>query len=227
MNTELRKEMKKRYKSLKKAQKNRDQKSLKDDYRKKRNKVTKLLRRAETDYWKVKIEGAVNASGFWKVIKEFQGKSKSQIGAIVDEENRFLTENKGKAECLNKFFPTVGENLIKEINSDPDFNQLSHIYRITPTLDRIDVNEERTIKAVRKYIKSGKSCGPDRIQARDVKLAGTAVLEGINIVIKACSEKSKVPSQWKISKGKSLSKSGAKMERGNYSYRCCPSLAKF
>ena len=98
MNTELRKEMNKRYKSLRKAQKNNDQKSLWEDYKKQRNQVTKLLRRPETDYWKVNIEGADNASGFWKIIKEFQRKSrKSHIGAIIDDETTILAENKGKA----------------------------------------------------------------------------------------------------------------------------------
>ena len=61
--------------------------------------------------------------------------------SIQDEEKEIIIENNEKTDRLKNLFLTVTENLRKEINPDPDLNQLSHIYRIAPTQDAININK--------------------------------------------------------------------------------------
>ena len=77
MNTEIRKEMNKRYKLLKKAQKHPKSSELWTEYRKQRNYVTFLKRKTETAFWKNKLENTKKFQGLLENSKTNARENKS------------------------------------------------------------------------------------------------------------------------------------------------------
>ena len=105
MNSEIRKEMNKRYKLLKACDGTPSTNNLWADYKSSRNKVSKMLRRAEAQYWKKKFTETKDSKSFWKTVNEATGKSKSkQIGLLRDADNKEITNDYEKAELINSYF---------------------------------------------------------------------------------------------------------------------------
>ena len=176
-----------------------------------------MLRKAEAGYWKGKVENVRNSSEFWKVIKEMQGKTKkSHIGPILNDNHELVTSEKEKAECFNDYFSTIGEKLNTDLGPPQNFDPLQHVYRVTPIMQDIKIDENRVSEALNKHVKEGKSCGADMVKSRDLKLVGNFATKGLSIVFNHCVRKCSFPSQWKVSRLKALFKSGAKMERENF-----------
>ena len=116
MNTEIRKEMNKRYKLLKKAQKHPKSSELWTEYRKQRNYVTLLKRKTEPAFWKNQLENTKNSKDFWKTVRQMQGKTNQfKIGPIQGVNKEIITDEFKKAEHINDYFSTVGEMLVKNI----------------------------------------------------------------------------------------------------------------
>ena len=85
MNSEIRKAMNKRYKLLRLCDGSQASKKNWEDYKKARNNVTKLLRSAETQYWKDQFANANNSRQFWKTVNSVNGKQySSRIGPLKD-----------------------------------------------------------------------------------------------------------------------------------------------
>ena len=64
------------------------------DYKSSRNKVSKMLRCAEAQYWKKKFTETKDSKSFWKTVNEATGKSKSkQIGLLRDADNKEITND--------------------------------------------------------------------------------------------------------------------------------------
>jgi len=111
MNGNIRKAMNRRYALLRRAQSNPSDPEAWKLYRRQRNHVTKITREAEAEYWNDKFKNANSSSDFWRVVREMQGKSKSSVGAIKNEDGNIITNAKDKAESLNHFFSKVGKDL--------------------------------------------------------------------------------------------------------------------
>ena len=78
MNSEIRKEMNKRYKLLKACDGTPSTNNLWADYKSSRNKVSKMLRCAEAQYWKKKLLESKDSKSFWKTVNEATGKLKNK-----------------------------------------------------------------------------------------------------------------------------------------------------
>ena len=138
MNTQIRKEINKRYKLLKKAQKYPKSSELWTEYRKQRNYVTFLKRKTEAEFWENKLENTKNPKDFWKTVRHMQGKAnQSKIRPIQGVNKEIITDDFEKAEHINDYFSTVGKMPVKNIVHTDDFIQMQHFYRITPTVDSI------------------------------------------------------------------------------------------
>lgn len=145
-----------------------------------------------------------------------QGKSKSSVGAIKNEDGNIITNAKDKAESLNHFFSKVGERLANGILLDNSVNEHHHIYQVTPTAEPLQLNAHKIKRVIDKRVKPGKGCGPDNITARGLKLGGDAVAVGLSYIMGESLKTSKYPSQWKMSKVKAVPKKGNSSERGDF-----------
>ena len=182
MNSEIRKEMNKRYKLLKACDGTPSTNNLWADYKSSRNKVSKMLRRAEPQYWKKKFTETKDSKSFWKTVNEATGKSKSkQIGLLRDADNKDITNDYEKAELLNSYFINIGRKLAEKFPEADEPHQF--MYRVTPTVQDLEVNINKLIADI-KTININKATGPDGISSRDLAIAGSSAIEGIVTVFK-------------------------------------------
>ena len=213
MNSVIRKAMNWRYKLLLKGQKTPKGSVEWQNYKKERNRCTKLLRHAETNYWKNKFDNADTGKDFWKVVKEFEGgNQKTCIGPIKDDEGILLTDNVDKCNQLNNFFVNIGK--VEKIPENAFL--MSHLYRVTPSVSDLLVDEKVLCEKFSKKIKIGRAGGNDDISARDLKLAGSGVLIGLKHIFKSSFECRKFPTQFKEAKKKCIFKKGSKVLSENY-----------
>ena len=115
VNGEIRKEMNKRYKLLKKCDGSKKTSAIWTEYKESRNKVAKMLRKAEAQYWQEQFSKAENPQDFWKLVNKVQGKGhlkQKRIGPLQHPgSSTVITENYDKAELINDFFINVGIKL--------------------------------------------------------------------------------------------------------------------
>ena len=145
-----------------------------------------------------------------------QGKQKdNKIGPIKGENGQILLDDTEKANSLNHFFATVSEKLAANhqvMNSLPA--------TCTPpqprTISDIEINDHKVQSIIKRKVKAGKSCGPDNVSAKDLSLFGESIAPGLALVMNECTEHSKFPGQWKLSKVRALFKKGTKVERENH-----------
>ena len=139
--TEVRKKLNRRYRQLKKWQKTKDPSDHRN-YKEARNQAKAALRQAESSYWQTEFEKANNSREFWKTVKKVQRKRISnRIGPIEDENGVIHTEDSAKAGIINDFFASVGSNLAKNL-PEVEHQNFQFITRVTPSLGKIDVDEE-------------------------------------------------------------------------------------
>ena len=133
----IKKEQNKRYKLLSEFRQTKDKETW-EKYKQTRNKVKKLLREAELSYWKQEFAKAETSKDFWKVVNKAQGKIKSKVigRTIVNKDGDIMTSDKGKAESINEYFTSIGQELASEFSSD-NRNNMNFIYRVNPTTTRI------------------------------------------------------------------------------------------
>jgi hypothetical protein len=72
---DIRKEMNKRYKLLKICDGKEKTSATWDEYKKSRNKVARMLRKAESTYWHNQFQKAKNPRDFWNIVNKIQNKS--------------------------------------------------------------------------------------------------------------------------------------------------------
>jgi len=88
----LRKELNLRFKLLNKAKRTNDQASWKA-YKLQRNTCKRLLRSAESDFWKNKFNNSDSTKSFWKTVNLFHGKNNTKsIGTITKDGVHYSTD---------------------------------------------------------------------------------------------------------------------------------------
>ena len=213
MNGEIRRLMNKRYKQLKKAQQTKDPKEY-DKYKILRNKVNIELKRAESQYWKklLKIKDK-RSKDFWKVIKKMTGRERKvkRMGPLIDSNNKLVNE---KAEIMNKFFSTIGQELLS------NFKTLDHGVNIPNTntdtcITDIHIPDDKFYDKFRK-LKPGKAYGADEIKSREMKIGGEELENSIANITRSSITGGKYPIQWEIGKMKTIYKYGKIEICGNY-----------
>lgn len=216
MTGEIRKIINNRYKLLKKARTTPRHSTEWKEYRKAKNACTNLIRLTKANYWKNEFLLSDSVKSFWKTVRKFQGVQKSKnIGPLLDHnKNSTATKDTEKANLLNDFFANIGKNLAT-VNKTHE-SQLEHIYRVTPTIDHINLNPELITKSFRAAVKPGKACGEDNITSNDLNLHGEISIEGLRRVAQCSIKSGKFPTSWKKAKVTAVFKKGSKSECTNY-----------
>ena len=223
MNGEIRKKLNERYKLLKKAQLTPRGSTDWNNYKIARNNCTKMIRNAESNYWRFKFRN-VNSSNreFWRLINEFTGDRKStRIGSLKNNEGVITNSSLEKSELLNEYFANVGK--LQKIPENAEL--LQHYYRVTPTISQINYHPEKLKSCFQKFIKPGKSGGHDGITSKDILLIGEDILDGLHYVAKSSFTTMKFPTRYKTAKVTCIHKKGSKLKCENYrpiSLLCLP-----
>ena len=111
----LRHKMNLRYKLLKEAKRTGRQ-DVRQRYKTIRNEVTKELRHCKAEYYNDQFQKVKNTKSFWKLInKASNTRVDPPPSAIRREDGTLATSDKEKAELLNSYFASIGENQDKKL----------------------------------------------------------------------------------------------------------------
>lgn len=89
-----------------------------EEYRKIRNKVTKLIKNAKTNYYKNKLKDASgNGKKTWEIINTImnRGRKSSSHNITLNIDNESITKPSHVASTFNNFFTNIGKNLAEAI----------------------------------------------------------------------------------------------------------------
>ncbi len=212
----IRKEMNKRYKLLKACDGTDKTSDTWKEYKKIKNKVTKMLRKAEAQYWENQFSEAQQPKDFWKLVNKIRGKrTNKSIGLLNDKNGDQVTSDDSKAELMNNFFINIGEELAAKFTTNNTENQLEHIYRITPTVDHLSIDTNKLKKDLR-GINPKKACGHDNNSSKDLAAASDTAAEGLNIIFQKSAHVNQYPETWKKARVLTAFKKGVKSEISNY-----------
>ncbi len=124
-------------------------------------------------YWKKLLESQDKGSkDFWKVIKKMTGRErKEKMGPLRDSNNELVNDENKKAETMNEFFSTIGQELALNFEDvDHAVNNMTQINTDAYIAD-IHISEEKFSDKFRK-LKPGKAHGAEEITSREMKIAG-------------------------------------------------------
>jgi hypothetical protein len=185
-------------------------------YKHYRNRLNKLLKNAEREYYNnLLIENKINTKKKWSIIKEVINKKSTSKHPQTFNINGSLTDDKSKiANAFNKYFNNIGNNLAKKIPNvatDP----LSFVRNNIP--DTI-VLREVTSNEVEKIIKKLKNSSPgwDGLLPSIIKQISTHISVPISYVINLSLINGVFPTYLKITKVIPLYKANDNMIMNNY-----------
>ena len=148
-----------------------------------------------------------SSKDFWKTFHKItNNKVRGKIGLLKENNGELIDDDKQKADLMNNFFINVGKNLAEKFPQKIE-NSNEYIYRISPTISSLIIDEEKLRKQIRK-INPKKAAGPDDITSKELSILQDDVIEGIKVVFNKSIACNQYPSIWKLAKVKSAFKKG-------------------
>ena len=188
---------------------------MRQRYKTIRNEVTKELRRCKAEYYNDQFQKVKNTKSFWKLInKASNTRVDPPPPAIRRDDGTLATSDKEKAELLNSYFASIGENQAKKLPR-PTVPIQTLYTKVTPTIASIDITQE-TVKKYIETLNPQKATGPDGISPTLLKLAGQSVTAPLTVIFNQSLRETSVPSTWKCARIKTTHKKGDITERENY-----------
>ena len=174
----------------------RKQNSKSPEYKKQRNKVLNMVRKAKKAYFKNLLESNSSIINIWKVMNSIINKRK----------NKFNNNNNHSADSFNDHFINLTKNII-----DPNFDSTE--YKIPDALNDFCKSKlgdsggceipEMKVTDVIKYIKqlkNTKACGIDRINSYFLKLALPYIANPLTFIYNLFISTGVIPDCLKIAK---------------------------
>ena len=95
--------------------------------------MTYLLRKAETEYWREKFCESRNSKEFWKTVKDCTNiinniKKSSVVRTLKNNNNTEIPDDIDKANFINSYFTSIGENLSQKHCIPDDFDIMTESY---------------------------------------------------------------------------------------------------
>ena len=189
------------------------------NFRKEKNRVTKLIRETKKTYFKDKVaENKQNPRKLWNLIKGLSkdGSSHEGVRRLIEGDESIL-EKMTIAETLNSFFINQQNTTSATLGSDLELT-------IDQSLASV-VNGQFTIPHVTKHnisnlllsIPVHKATGHDGISAKLLRIAAPAIAGSLSRVINHCIDNQSFPTKWKIAKVTPVFKgNGSRDDKNNY-----------
>ena len=188
-------------------------------YRKKRNEIKNLLKKAEAAYWNDHFNKSTNPKEFWKLKNQVLRKNKvTNFGPAMDYNNKkLLTDDLMKTEHVNDFFMNVTKNLTTQLNPLDKSTLSIFVTRITPTKDCTDIDWELVMRNIQKASNPKKATGPDLVSPRDLFLVcSELVTYSLLPLYKNSLTSASYPDDWKLSRVTPVFKKGKPCDVNNY-----------
>ena len=150
-------------------------------------------------------------------MRRVRGTDKKDIRVGPIEVNKkIICKDIDVAEAMNDYFSSIGENLASDIMSMNEISIMEHIYRITPMINSVPLQQAEQIEELCGAVKLGKAGGHDKITSKEVKRLKRPFSLGLNGIVNGSIKMSTYPDMWKYAKVKSIFKKGSMADPGNY-----------
>lgn len=145
---------------------------------------------------------------FWKDVRT-KSKTKEKITQLVMENGELITNDREKAEALNRHFASVF------VNEGDDQLPLFRDHAPDIPLTTVEITEEKIVKAIGR-LNGNKSAGPDHIHPKFLKETVQQIKKPLKTIFeKSFAEKSLVKS-WKKANVTPIFKKGSEKNTRNY-----------
>ena len=212
---------------LLKANLDKNNRDLRVEYNKLRNKVTKSIRKARVDYFCNKIEeNKNNPKQLWKQFKSigYSNKSKEKNRIVLDIDDKKCFDSKTIADFMCNFFTNVAKTLQNKITDLPKiFDTTSQRFKeyytgkgiVPKTRKFTHVTEDFVYKELCK-LNPCKSTGIDGIKSRFLKDGANEIKGVITHIVNLSIDTHIVPDELKYAIVKPLFKKNSRLDVGNY-----------
>ena len=179
-----------------------------EEYKKKRNKVSSLLKSAKNNYYEGKFnDDNISTKTVWKTAYELLGNCRSTFPTQILHNGRLLSNPKEIATEVNNFFVSKIRNLKEEFehqnaDEDPIAELRKFLSKKSVPEDGFNLKElnHDDVKKLLKNLKGKKSLGLDWICGYSLKIASVCLHEELQTIINICIRKKQFVSQWKCAK---------------------------
>ena len=184
-------------------------------YKKYKNKLKSLLRKAEKDHYKKQLEiNKNNLSKTWSILNKVINRKKHKNKQVVFKHNDVeIADNKTIANQFNKYFIQAPKQLAKVLpnqNSDP-------VSYVTPNVNSFYLNpvtKEEVLKTICKF--KNTSAGSDDITPSMLKHVNEYIAEPLTYICNLSFSNGLFPSKLKIAKVVPIYKKGDRALFSNY-----------
>ena len=216
----IRKAQKQRYKLYKKSKSRPNDLIALETYKKYRNKLCSVMRKAEKEFYSTLVEEAEGDQGkMWRVINDVMGRKRKALALpekLILENGKELDDPQNICDNLNKFFTTVGPSLAAKINDrrkrPEEYLQFQHplsSFFLQP------VSPQEVSTALSK-IKVRKTYGPDGLHPRFLRDISTHLARPLAHFINMSFQSGQVPKEIKEARVLPVYKTGEKFKATNY-----------
>lgn len=147
------------------------------------------------------------SSAYWKLINKATSRieHKKSIGPLRRNDGSLALIDKEKAQLMNSYFATIGENLINALPTIIDNSQMEDTNHDDPpvlstTRTSSIVISNRTVLEKINKLKTSKATGPDGISPKLLKLAGNTLVPALVDMYNYNIAQSVVFSPWKTAR---------------------------
>ena len=190
--------------------------SLYENYRKYRNMLSNLVKKAKSKYYEAKFKSVCgNKKKVWMLINSLRGKTKQSLPSSFRVDNVDITCRKSIASKFNKYFSSIASNLNKSINLNSNSIPKFHSYLPRSHTDSIFLTETTSeeIVDIIKDFKNGKSSDIPVIVIKHVK---ETIAPYLNKLYNNCILSGEFPPSLKIGRITPIHKKGPKNDIKNY-----------
>ena len=193
-----------------------------NNYKVYKNILSTCLKDAEVSYFRKLFENKKQSvRKFWKTLgKTINAKrnepTKKINKLIIDGET--ITDDMDMANAMNSFFCSIGENISRSFQDDPNTlsqyrrymkNKVTESFFLQPIIER---NVEKQISK----LKINKSSGPDNISNKIIKACSTCFLTPLTMIYNSAFISGMYPTSWKQAKVIAMYKKGSHSDPNNY-----------
>jgi hypothetical protein len=184
-------------------------------YIKARNECSRQIRNCKIEFEKkLSEECKRNPKAFWKYVQS-KTKTKTGISPLINKDGNVMTDDKGKADTLNKFFASVFTKDDTTHNTDTDNTLSESPKEYRSILDSVVITSE-IVKKKLEALNPNKAQGPDAIPPRILKELSNELAKPFSILFSKSIDTGTIPSEWKRATVTPIFKKGTRTDPGNY-----------
>lgn len=210
------KSIKRRDELYKKWQRDKENRTLLEDFKIYRNKLNNLIKQTKNAYYIDKINlNKKDPKQLWNTVNEVYNKSKKNIDIKeIKTENGIVTmDKKTIANSFVNFFSNIGIKLASKINKPEQF--IENKKEVANSIFLVETNESE-IKKIIQNLKKHKAPGLDNITSNTLQQIVDYVIKPLCYICNKIISTGEYPKAFKAALIKPVFKSGDRMEIGNY-----------